>query len=201
MDTGLLELLEHLQKDSIVTMPNFLVCLNKIKEGIANCIVSERSKLSGTACDVVAEFSTKVGRDQSALALNNSGIQKNVLDFDGLLDYFVSYLLRLCVRANRVNVQKSSLCMEIIIKNTGSPFLMAKFMEGLRSNSKGLRSCCIRFVNHVLTYNHAADLEVHKSSIEESIRLCLSDADVSARESAKIAFFSYQKHFPVEAEE
>jgi hypothetical protein len=143
-------------------------------------MLSERSKLSGTGCEVVEE-----------LAINLKG------DFDKLSDQLVPPLLKLCARTNKVMVQRASKTLNQIIVSCAHLKFVHKFADAMANQSKSLRVIVAGALKLLLENTHAHTITMELvAEIEKVIRLGLTDAEPAARERSRASYHLYCEYFP-----
>ncbi|RKP21929.1 hypothetical protein ROZALSC1DRAFT_26691 [Rozella allomycis CSF55] len=136
---------------------SFLQFVKKNKEILILCLSTERTRLSGTTVELLTDI-----------------IQTYGLEAEAAIECFIPTLLKLCTRANKVFISRSSKCLEMISVKVGSPKLLQRVKEASLSTNKGLRLISVGLATNLL--QHMKHPEVYVSTFEEIIKSSLDDA-------------------------
>lgn len=149
-------------------------------------MLSERSKLCGTGCEVVEELASGLGAE-----------------FEKLNDIFLNPLLKLCTRTNRVMVQRATKTLHQIIKSTNPIKIIPRFVDAATSSqSKSLRVIVAAALKMILEtcHVHSVTMEIVED-IEKIIRAGLTDAESAVRESSRASYHLYCEMFAERVQE
>ena len=140
--------------------------------------MTERTKLSGTATELIEEMAKALG-----------------LRFDALSEIFVPSIIKLCMRTKKTSLVRAQKCMNTIIRKCHLPNLISKFKEALQHQSKALRNCAAEWIRISLEANEIGDLNNYIADIEWAIRQCASDSSADVRTISKQIFEIYKSKF------
>ena len=96
--------------------------LRTLARPLNSAILSERSRLSGAALDLLKTAAEGVGKA-----------------FDGIIPLFIPTLLTLCSRSNKVFISRAKACMINIIQSTQAPTILSYLAEAVKDKSLSLR--------------------------------------------------------------
>ena len=148
---------------------------------INSAMLSERSRLSGAAIELVSALAT---------ALESS--------FDPLLNLFFPTLLILCTRSNKVFLSRARACILVIIECTQLPGLFAHLLPALQDKSVTLRIAAVESLLTCLNCFNPPELEKEQRArdIETIIRATARDANPDVRNTSKKIFEAYKILLP-----
>ncbi|CAG8643665.1 6272_t:CDS:2, partial [Cetraspora pellucida] len=147
-------------------------------------ILTDRTRLSGTATELVEELGRVLGPK-----------------FDTLAESFVPAILKLCTRANKIFISRAQKCMMTIIRGCHVPNLIPKFKEALQGQSKILRTCASDFVLVSIEVNDVGNLNNYIADLEWIIREGATDPAPAVRATSKKIFEIYKVKFDLRLEE
>lgn len=160
-------------------------------QGISRCITSERSRLSGTALELVQAI---------ASATKEQGTR--------IMDLFLPQLFKLSQRANKVFVQRSHACLNFIWKlypsGTCARWIHTHHLKELLSHAnKNVRVASAQCILRTLEASRADAglISQWSETILESLRLALHDPAPEVRSQAMQAFPIFQDLFQDQAHE
>nr|CAG8447584.1 15092_t:CDS:2 [Entrophospora candida] len=151
--------------------------IKSLKQPIQNSILTERTKLSGTATELVEEISKSLGPN-----------------FDSLAELFVPDILKLCNRTNKLFGTRAYKCLETIIKVSKLSSLIPKFREAMQSQSKLLKTNVAKLTLTILEED-VTGLENHIVDLEWIIHLGVIDSTLEVRTASKKSFEVYKSRF------
>ncbi|KAJ3026343.1 UNVERIFIED_CONTAM: hypothetical protein HDU68_005788, partial [Siphonaria sp. JEL0065] len=162
-------------------LPGFVQSVRKLKQPILMALNTERTRLSRTSmllCEILG------------LSLEER--------FEGLSDFILPALVRLCTRANKVIVTSANNTLKVIIDHAGVPSLIILLSENicLPSPSKSLRISSAECVNRILGANPVGRLEKYVEALETAIKSGTVDSAPEVRGLIKTTFESYKELFP-----
>jgi hypothetical protein len=124
---------------------------------------SERSRLSGSALDLVTVLSGGLGPA-----------------FDPLVALFMPTLLGLCARTNKVFAKRTKACIFAVIENTRLSSILPYLTESVHNKSISLRLAALEGILTCLTCFDPLD-DTCASLPEEAIKLTARDVSVDVR--------------------
>ncbi|KXS20140.1 hypothetical protein M427DRAFT_403077 [Gonapodya prolifera JEL478] len=158
---------------------NILAVAKKLQSHIVGALLSERSRLSRTALELVESLSSVLGRD-----------------FDLISDGFVSSIITLTGRSNKVFVSSATSCLKSVIQNSQVSRVIPNFVEALKSKSKSMRASAADAILECLDSTLPMDLADHHQLIETAIKTAIEDSNPLVREGARSMYNRYYKVFP-----
>lgn len=148
---------------------------------IVSALLSERTKLSGSAADLIMSLAPRLaGR------------------FDPLVSTFVPPLIQICGRTNKVAIARAKKCLILISKHCRLPSLLPYLREGAQSRSSTLRNISIEVMLNLLESAENADASFGRrvGDIEHVIRLTATDRDPEVRQWCRKTFDLYIVQWP-----
>ncbi|KAG0229132.1 hypothetical protein BGX31_006323 [Mortierella sp. GBA43] len=168
---------------SIAQNHEFVSFMKNHRKAFAECLLTERTRLSGSACELVEKLSTAMGRDFG-------------LHFPEL---FTSPLLKVCARTNKVMVTRSVKALNSMI-NAGCITTLPKACQAFTTNNKMLRIACIGLVASCIAQFSSQELEPFLASFEPVLKEGVSDAAPEVRDTSRKSFKIYAEKFPDRAQ-
>ncbi|TRM59412.1 clasp N terminal-domain-containing protein [Schizophyllum amplum] len=155
--------------------------VRSLSRPITSAMVSERTRLSGTAVDFVGSIATSLERN-----------------FESLAPVFIPSLLLLCSRANKVFVNRAKACLSIIIEMTQLASLLPYFVQAVKDKSATLRLAAAEAGLACLNSCNPQDLEKESRirDMESMIRSTAKDASADVRKVGKKLFQAFQALMP-----
>ncbi|RGB36643.1 clasp N-terminal domain-containing protein [Rhizophagus diaphanus] len=182
-DDSLTRLIAITRGSAVLYEKNYILGIKSLRQPIINSILTERTKLSGTATELIEEMAKALG-----------------LKFDALSEIFVPSIIKLCTRTKKTSLIRAQKCMNTIIRICHLPNLIPKFKEALQHQSKSLRNCAAEWMRMSLEANEVGDLNYYISDIEWAIRQCASDSSSEVRNISKQIFEIYKSKFDLRLE-
>ena len=114
------------------------------------------------------------------------------------LDAFVPPLIRLCTRANKINVQRATQCLLQMVRSHPQSYRqIPRLAECMRTGqNKSQRYSVIQALAEMLQLHEWRPLEDYCADIEASLRMGLTDAESTVREVSRGAYQRYKDMFP-----
>lgn len=142
---------------------------------------SERTRLSGPAVEAVTAMATGCGTN-----------------FDSLLPLYFPAILNLCIRTNKVALNRARACILAIIEYTQLPAILSYFSPCFKDKSSSLRLVAAEGVLACLNSFNPPDLERggRPAEIENIIRLAARDATADVRKIGKKIYEAYKEILP-----
>ncbi|KAL1747004.1 clasp N terminal-domain-containing protein [Schizophyllum fasciatum] len=155
--------------------------VRSLSRPLTSAIISERTRLSGTAVDFVGAIATSLERN-----------------FESLVPVFIPALLTLCSRTNKVFGARAKACLAVIIEMTQLASLLPYFVQAGKDKSALLRHAAAEAGLACLNSCNPQDLEKEARirDIESMVRLTAKDANADVRKVGKKIFQAYQALMP-----
>lgn len=152
--------------------------IRSLSRPINNALNSERSRLSGSAINLIIALSTGLGRS-----------------FEPLLPIFIYTLLGLCARANKLFVTRAKACIITIIEYTRSSSILSYLAESVDHKSPSLRLAVAEGVLACLdTFNPSDGARARR--FEDIIKVITQDARADVRAIGKKICAAYKAMLP-----
>ncbi|RPD78590.1 hypothetical protein L226DRAFT_610474 [Lentinus tigrinus ALCF2SS1-7] len=148
---------------------------------ITSAINSERTRLSGTATDLVTTAVTALG---SA--------------FEPLIPHYLPTLFTLCTRTNKVFLNRAKACIAALVEYTQGPMIIHYAAEAIKDKSVSLRLAAAETLMLCMKSYNPPDLEKESRAkeIEAVIRSTAVDASADVRKVSKKIFEAYKILLP-----
>ncbi|CAH1768779.1 20786_t:CDS:2 [Entrophospora sp. SA101] len=182
-ERALIQLIEITREGVSHYETEYISGIKSLKQPIQNSILTERTKLSGTATELVEEISKSLGPN-----------------FDSLAELFVPNILKLCNRTNKLFGTRAYKCLETIIKISKLSSLIPKFREAMQSQSKLLKTNVAKLTLTILEED-VTGLENHIVDLEWIIHLGVIDSTLEVRTASKKSFEVYKSRFSSRVDE
>ena len=155
--------------------------LRSLSQSINAALTSERTRLSGTAIDLLSLCATELAEH-----------------FVPLVPLFVPTLLSLCARTNKVFLSRGRACLNTIICSTQSPAILSFLVDNTKDKSTALRLTvaeaavtCLNTINPL-----ALEKEARARDVELLIKATATDANAEIRRSGRQLFDAYKLLLP-----
>ncbi|KAG6857252.1 hypothetical protein H0H87_007085 [Tephrocybe sp. NHM501043] len=158
-----------------------IVILRSSSRPIINSLVTERTRLSLVAIDLLSAVATGLGKS-----------------FKPLLQIFLPTLLSLCGRTNKVIITRSRACITTIIEMTQLPSIISYFLQAIEDKSSSIRFTAAEGTLTCVNCFNPPDLEkdARASEIEKVIRMAAKDAQADIRVVGRKLFEAYRLVLP-----
>ncbi|KAH7888796.1 clasp N terminal-domain-containing protein [Phlebopus sp. FC_14] len=159
--------------------------IRSLSRPLNNALKSERSKLSGTAVELMTALAHGLGTS-----------------FEPLVSLFMPTLLDLCGRTNKVFASRARACIIAIIEHTQLPSLLSYLSDAATHKSSFLRLTAAEGLITCLNCFNPPDLEKEPRArmVEDFIRIAARDASADVRKSCKKIFEAYKTLMPSRVE-
>ncbi|KAF9948401.1 hypothetical protein BGZ72_009699 [Mortierella alpina] len=164
---------------SIAQNQDFISFIKAHRKAFTESLLTERTRLTGAACEMVEKLATAMGRDFGT----------------HFADLFTGALLKVCARTNKVMVSRAVKALNAII-NAGCLALLPKACQAFSTNNKTLRIACIGLISSCITLYGSQELEPYLASFEPVLKEGVSDAAPEVRDSSRKSFKNYAQKFP-----
>ncbi|KAF9392617.1 hypothetical protein CPC16_003131 [Podila verticillata] len=149
------------------------------RKAFAESLLTERTRLSGAACELVEKLATAMGRDFSF----HCG------------DLFTGPLLKVCARTNKVMVSRAVKALTSMI-NAGTISVLPKTCAAFASPNKTQRIACINLIAVCVSQFSSQELEPHLPGLEPVLKEGVQDAAPEVRDTSRKSFKVYAAQFP-----
>lgn len=157
--------------------------LKLIAGPISRSLLSERTRLSGTAADVIASAAPRLA-DR----------------FEPLVQLYVPPLLQLCARTNKVALKRAEKCLQLIVKHCRLVNTLPFLCEACRDKFAGLRVVALGCIITLVESVGAQRLDRRVTDIEATIKTTARDSNPEVRQYARRLFESYIACWPLRVE-
>lgn len=124
--------------------------------------------------------------------------------FGNKLDIFMELqmanLINLLQNSAKIMASSSLIALRFIIENVHTPKLIPFIANSLESRSKEIRRACCEYLHQLLQTWDTHYLERSIQLLSNAIKKGVADADPDARVFARKAFWSFNNHFPSQAD-
>ncbi|CAK1549063.1 unnamed protein product [Leptosia nina] len=149
---------------------------------------------------VIKDLRSQVVREACITIGHMAKVLKNKLEQFSL--YILQELINLIQNAAKVVSSAGTVCVRYIVTYVHSPRLIPVLTTNLTTHkSKEIRSTLSEVLVLVLERWPPQTIEKQQQVIHEAIRRACVDADSTARNHGRRAYWSYKKHFPEDAEQ
>ncbi|KAI9032268.1 clasp N terminal-domain-containing protein [Hyaloraphidium curvatum] len=156
----------------------YFACLRRIQAHVVSAILSDRSKLSRTAVELVECLAVLFRQN-----------------FEPFAEVFVTAVLKLSTRANRVFVSSATQCLRTVVEHCPVPGLLEAFLEALQNKNKTMRACAAEAAAACVEHTPLPLLQDHVDEIEQFVATAVEDAESSVRDWARSCFALYAERF------
>ncbi|EJU04345.1 hypothetical protein DACRYDRAFT_42837, partial [Dacryopinax primogenitus] len=153
--------------------------LRELSRAITNAMCSERTRLSATACDLLATIVPRLG-DR----------------FDSHLTLFMPEVLKLCTRTNKLFIARAQKTLGVIVTHTKLVSVIYYLREAVKDKSHTLRIAAADAVLLCLKDYEPKTLRTKIEDIESIVGTTATDSNPEVRKISKQMFEMYKKQFP-----
>jgi len=122
IEKGIVQLIQCCNNGGCDFTTDILAGIHSLSKPLNRAIISERSSISGAAIELVTTLSQRLGPS-----------------FEPLLSLFISTLLGLCARTNKVFTKRAKECVFAVIRDTQSPSILPYLAESASHKSASVR--------------------------------------------------------------
>ncbi|CAF4741378.1 unnamed protein product [Pieris macdunnoughi] len=149
---------------------------------------------------VIKDLRSQVVREACITIAHMAKLLKNKLDQFCL--YILQEVINLIQNAAKVVSSAGTICVRYIVIYVHSPRLVPVITTNLTTNkSKEIRSTLSEVLVLLLDQWSPVAIEKQHQAISEAIKKACVDADSTARNHGRRAYWAYKKHFPSDAEQ
>ncbi|KAJ1889459.1 hypothetical protein LPJ66_008021, partial [Kickxella alabastrina] len=147
-------------------------------------VISERTRLSGTALSLVEEMARNLE-----------------LRFSLLSDLLFPSVMKICGRANKVFVTRGVKCLTTVITYAHIPEQTPRICDAASTDAnKTVRSSAAKFLMAIISCCTVPELTPHLAIVEKAIAAGVVDANPDARTTARQSYEIYIKRFSTRVE-
>lgn len=161
----------------------FITLLKNAADPINNALLSERTKLSGTAGDLLNSIAPRMAQR-----------------FEPLVPVFVPTLLLICARTNKVAVKRAERSLHFIVRHCKPPSVVSYLKDAISDKSQGLRAVTAGTLVLVLENTDKDRLARRVIDIEACIKSGATDSNPEVRQTTKRIFELYVSIWPERVE-
>ncbi|KAJ1034997.1 hypothetical protein NDA18_000602 [Ustilago nuda] len=163
--------------------PDFIPLLRENASPINDALLSERTKLSGTAADLLNSIAPRLGEK-----------------FEPLVAVFVPTLLLICARTNKVAVKRAEKTLHFVVKHCRPTSVIAYLKEAIKDKGQGLRAVAARTLVLALEVTEKEKLARRVGDVEACVKSAATDSNPEVRKLAKRLFELYLEIWPERVE-
>ncbi|SPO32183.1 uncharacterized protein UTRI_02740 [Ustilago trichophora] len=175
--------IQAITRGGATKFPEFVSLLKQYATPINNSLLSERTKLSGTAGDLLNSIAPRLAER-----------------FEGLVAVFVPTLLLICARTNKVAVKRAEKSLHFVVKHCRPPSVVAYLKEAIKDKGQGLRAVAAGTLVLVLEHTEKERLARRVGDIEACIKSGATDSNPEVRQTTKRLFELYVAIWPERVE-
>ncbi|KAL0093334.1 clasp N terminal-domain-containing protein [Phycomyces blakesleeanus] len=164
----------------------FIERIKKLKAPIIISLLSERSRLSGTAMEMLKALSKAMKTD-----------------YQDIHELFATALFSLFSKSSKVTHTRALECYKSIVNNSSIPKGIRHLCLALKKPpipNKSARECALECLNTLIQVNDPTKITQYILSIEETIKISAKDPSSEVRSKARVCYKAYHDKFTEEAE-
>jgi len=181
IEQGILQLTQCCNNGGCEFIAEMIAGIRSLSRPLNHAMNSERSRLSGSAIELVTALLAGLGPS-----------------FEPLISLFLPTLLGLCARTNKVFTSRAKACIFAVIETTQLPSVLPYLAESVNHKSNFLRLVAAEGVLACLNCFNPPDIEKDSRVrlIEDVIKLTARDASADVRRAGKKIFEAYKALLP-----
>ena len=168
-----------LTKCGATKVPSYILRVHEFAPCISRSLLSDRTRLSGTASDVLNSMAPRLGER-----------------FAPFVNVFIPPLLQLCARTNKVSLRRAEKSLHLICRHCHLPYILSCLVHALKEKSSSLRASAAECMVIYMESCDLARLQKRVTDVEEAIRLLATDAHPQARATCRHLYGIYAGLFP-----
>lgn len=172
---------------------------------VCHSILSERTRLSSAAMDLVRSISQNFG-NFADISSREGSQEKSVAVYECLIDATMSPLMKICERTNRVFVVRAQSTLQSLLEagklapSIIRDFAVPKLVDAMNSSNKGLRlAVLVPCLSVIIENDKMWNVEGSLQNVETIIKSGLQDAALEVRQAARQCFLSFDSKNPCRA--
>lgn len=175
--------LEAIAKGGAYKYDEFVPFMKTVARPLCSSLLSERTRLSGTAADVLTSVAPRLA-DR----------------FDTLVPVYVPALLQLCARTNKVALKRAQKCLHVMVKVCRLPSLLPHLREASKDKFVTLRSVAVECITLLVDAAGRDRLNRKVADVEAIVRATATDTSAEVRQGCKRLFEAYVNTWPERVE-
>ncbi|GAK64125.1 uncharacterized protein PAN0_004c2334 [Moesziomyces antarcticus] len=175
--------IQAITRGGATKLADFVALIKEAAGPINGALLSERTKLSGTAADLLNSIAPRLGER-----------------FEPLVGVFVPTLLQICARTNKVAVKRAEKSLHFIVKHCRPVGVVPLLREAVRDKGQGLRAVAAGTLVAVLECTDRDRLARRVADVEAAIRSGATDSNAEVRQISKRLFEQYVAVWPERVE-
>ncbi|SNX83595.1 uncharacterized protein MEPE_02302 [Melanopsichium pennsylvanicum] len=176
--------IQAITRGGATKFPEFVTLLKENAAPFNNSLLSERTKLSGTAGDLLNSIAPRLAER-----------------FEALVPVFLPTLLLICARTNKVAVKRAEKSLHFVVKHCKPPSVVSYLKEAIKDKAQGLRAVVAGTLVLVLECTEKERLARRVVDIEGCIRSGATDSNPEVRQKTKRLFELYVSTWPERVEQ
>lgn len=160
-------------------LPSYVPVVREFSHVIASSLLSERSRLSGTAADVISSMAPRLGDG-----------------FAPLLSIFVPPLLQLCARTNKVMLKRAEKSLHLICHHCRPAGIIPHLLSSLQDKAPSLRAVAVGCIAVLIDGADPARFSRRVTELELCIRHAAVDASPDVRGPCRTVYGHYAALWP-----
>jgi hypothetical protein len=172
--------LEAITKSGGYKHDSFTTLFKSVAQPVINSLLSERTKLSGTAADLLNSVAPRLGER-----------------FESLIHVFAPTLLLICARTNKVALVRAKKCLLLIAKHCKLPSLLTHLRDASKDKSQTMRMVSVEVTLMLLeAVDSKEKIGRRVADIETLVKGTATDRDPEVRQWCKRVFEVYIDWWP-----
>ena len=178
IDAALVQL-RVITKSGGARVPSYVDIIREVAPCITQSLLSERTKLSGTASDVLNSMAPRLGEQ-----------------FASLLPVFMPPLLQLCSRTNKVALKRAEKSIHLICRHCQLVQTVPYLVHALHDKAPALRVVALGALVELVDASGAERLQKRVGDIEQVVRKYARDANSEVRAMCRTLYVQFSSHWP-----
>lgn len=178
IDAALIQL-RMITKSGGTRVPSYVDVIRDVAPCITQSLLSERTKLSGTASDVLNSMAPRLGEQ-----------------FAPLLPVFMPPLLQLCSRTNKVALKRAEKSIHLICRHCQLVQTVPYLVHALHEKAPALRVVALGALVELIDASGTERLQKRVGDIEQVVRKYARDANNEVRALCRTLYVQYSTHWP-----
>ncbi|PKI84956.1 hypothetical protein MVES1_001127 [Malassezia vespertilionis] len=166
-------------KNGATRLPIYIATVRKLAPCITNSLLSERTKLSGTAFDVLNSMAPRLGER-----------------FAALLPLFIPPLLQNCSRTNKVSMKRAEKTLHLICRHCKPATIIPYLRHALQEKAPGLRTIAAGCLVVLIEAMDTERVGKRVVDVEHCIRAYATDASAQVRAQIRTLYGLFMARWP-----
>lgn len=170
---------QALTKSGGARVAAYVPTVRRIAPDLTRALLSDRTKLTGAASDVINSMAPRLG-DR----------------FAGLLPMFFPALVTLCARSNKVMAKRAEKSMQLICRHCQLPGAVPHLVRATNDKNTGVRVAAIATLIVLVESSSSERLDKRVPDIEQVLREHAGDASGEVRQLCRTLYSLYAAQWP-----